>query len=170
MHRQIAGRGTLAQRAAAAAPVLGAAKRAFIEHSTDPKKWRNTENEEIKRRFRESNLAEVRGERSLYRSHKPEEPESNERGGGSDGGAGTGAGVGVPLGSERIKQQGYERVLAEGDLADWNQVTYVSICVALLLVALNVLMDVVKPVPSPEYVPYAPATKGADGGPSAAEV
>lgn len=150
----------------AAAGALDTARRAFIEHSSDPKKWRNAENEEIKRRFRESNFGGL-GDSAVYRSHtrtptaetvaeggqgKDEQPSSST----STNSSGTGPGVGVPLGSDRNNQQEFERILLEKDLTNWNQVTYVSILVALLLVALNLLMDVVKPNPSPEYVPYVP--------------
>ncbi|CCW59656.1 unnamed protein product [Phytomonas sp. EM1] len=88
--------------------------RGFVEHSTDPNKWRNPETAEIKRQYR----------------------------------------GGIPLGSEAIRQREMEKRLVEEDFVNWNLVVYVAIAMVLLLVGLNLVMEFVEPVPSPEYVPY----------------
>lgn len=182
----------LAATAAVAAAALHTPRRRFIEHTSDPKKWRNNENEEIKRRFRGSNMGGLGGDgasssddsMARYKrmgptaasttttttKKKKKSKDDAAAAAGHDAAPEPWAGidshvggaaprVGVPLGSERNNQQAIEQALMEKELADWNSVTYYAIGVCVLLVSLNLVMDVVKPNPSPEYVEYVPPEK-----------
>lgn len=67
-------------------------------------------------------------------------------------------GGGVKLGSEFTKyreQETAEKALIEEDkFTNWRLVYAYSLGTALLLIGLNLVMVVVEPNPSPEYVPY----------------
>nr|CCC89836.1 conserved hypothetical protein [Trypanosoma congolense IL3000] len=68
--------------------------------------------------------------------------------------------AGVKLGSEyvRIKEQAeLEQQLLNADkLTNWNIVTGFAAAAATLLIALNILVEMVEPNSSPEYTPYTP--------------
>lgn len=110
--------------------------RSFVEHDSDPKRWRNAQNAEVRRRFA---------------------AEMNERSGGKA--AGPHARAGVPLGSQAVREAAMKAeqealMIERADDMHWKFVHVCATVVTLFLMLLQVLPEWVDPVPSPEYVPY----------------